>query len=472
MQHLMAVGGSLSSLGSICASVARNAKDRASTLSKMLAGRDKSINELLKDVDAELGCDANHGFSPVIPPTRSPFREGERPHDYKAPSPQRSHIPMPQKGLPPAFPTPPPRTPSSPPPSKPRNTEYRPQERGPIESEKKPLRTPTMPAPKSLDNASLALSKQYRENFAIYKNTVVRLIRSCDDILIRHSEIARDLQAIQVIARELDSWMRRPILAVDTINKRIAARDALVKHVKELRNKIEILSRRFRQRQSLHCTDVDVCELDSIIYQHQKIFGKKGWFVNLRNKLDAFKSFLGSSDARTVAERLERLNSTLDGVANNLKAAAIRINTEINAEKGRRAAVDAVKARLTVALRNAQVHYQRIVPKGKLVFRTTSTQTGTHVSPTAEELHRDVTAAMTPLWQQLSVACQQVGKLQKDILRLLPSDLNKTKAFPTYIIIGCVRVQCGTSTIAVPILTTFPFAKPRLLTRLPRSFYG
>ena len=81
MQRLMAVGGSLSSLGSICASVARNAKDRASTLSKMLAGRDKSINELLKDVDAELGCDANHGFSPVILPSRSPFREGEHSHD-------------------------------------------------------------------------------------------------------------------------------------------------------------------------------------------------------------------------------------------------------------------------------------------------------------------------------------------------------------------------------------------------------
>ena len=114
MQHLIAVGGSLSSLGSICASVARNAKDRASTLSRMLAGRDKSIDELLKDIDAELGCDVNHGFSPVIPPSRSPFREGERSHDYKDPTPQRSHIPMPQNGFPPAFPTPPPRTPSSP----------------------------------------------------------------------------------------------------------------------------------------------------------------------------------------------------------------------------------------------------------------------------------------------------------------------------------------------------------------------
>ncbi len=461
MQHLMAVGGSLSSLGSICTSVARNAKDRASTLSKMLAGRDKSINELLKDIDAELGCDANHGFSPVIPPSRTPFKEGESSHDYKDPAPRRSHIPIPQKGLPP-------RTPSSPPPSdprapsKPRNPEYRPQERVPIESERKPLRTPTMPAPQSLDNVSLALSKQYRENFDLYKNTVERLIRSCDDILNGYSEIDTDLQAIQYIARELDSVMRRPILAVDAINKRIATRDALVKRVKELRNKLETLSRRFRQRQSLHCTDVDVCELDSIIYQHQKIFGKKGWFVNLRNKLESFKSFLGSSDARTVAERLERLNSTLDGVANNLKAAAIRINSEINAEKGRRAAVDAVKARLTVALRNAQVHYQRIAPKSKLVFQTTSTQTGTHVSPTAEELRKDVTTAMTPLWQQLSVACQQIDKLQKDILRLSPSDLNMTKAFPAYIIIGGVRIQCETSTIAVPILTTFPFAKPRL----------
>ena len=319
-----------------------------------------------------------------------------------------------------------------------------------------------MPAPKPLDNASLALSKQYRENLALYKTTVMRLIKACDDILIMQGEVARDLLAIQEIARELDSWLRRPVLAVDEINKRIATRNALVQRAKEARNKLDNLSRRFRQRQSLHCADAEVCELDSIIYQHQKFVGKKSWFVNLRKKLEAFKSFPGSSDAQSVASRLERLNSTLDNIANNLKNVAMRINADINAEKGRRAAVDAGKAKLAVALRNAQVHYQRMVPKGKLVFRTTSTQAGTRVYPTAEELRKDVMAVMEPLWQQLSAACQQIGKLQKDLARLLPSDLNKTKTFPAYVIIGGVWIRNGVATVVAPVLTTFPFVKPRL----------
>lgn len=468
LQNLTAVGGSLRSLNSICAVIARNAASRASTLSKMLSGRNKSIDELLSDVDAELGCDASHGFAPINPPAKEPSRGTDCSQTFNPPSSPRSKNTKSRNDLNPSYMPTPCRTPYAPTPSyskKPANQEssqYSPVEETRIESERSPLRAPAMPVRKNLDNASIALDKQYGENFVLYKNTLVKLVNSCDEILVQHDGVAVDLKSAQDIARELDSWMRRPVLDADVIRKRIEVRETLIRRLKDARTKIENISQRFRQRQTLHCMDIDVCKLDNIITQYQQTFGKKRWFVDFRNKLETFKSFLGCADARVVATQLERLNSNLDSIARTLKAVAMRINSDISTEKERRASIDAAQERLDIVLRNAKLHYQRMLPKGKLVFQTVSFQSGTIVKPTLEELRKDVAGAFALLWRQLSTVCQQVSNLQKDILNLSTLDLNKTKAFPAYIIIGGVRVQCGTSAVVVPVLTSFPFVKPRL----------
>lgn len=463
IRHLTAVGGSLRSLGSICASVKRNALDRASVLSKLLAGRERSVDELLKDVDSELGCDTSHGFSSVdLGFSRSlEAREDDAsighasPASFHVPSPRRpkvyvssahtSHAPS-----------------SSAATSVSTSSSRRSPEISPIRSESSLSRTTTMTLAKTLDAASAALDKQYKQNFVLYANTLVKIIKSCDNILILHGEIVRNLQLAQKYAEELDSWTHRPELAVDAVNKRIAAHDALAHRVEMARKKLESLSCRLAERESLHRSDSDVGELENIIYQNHKIFGEKSWFVGLQQKLESFKSLFGSTDARDVASRLQRLNSTLNNVVDNLNAIVTRVNADIGTEKGRRAAIADVQAKLDAALRIAQSNYRNIIAKGTLTFRKLSTARGTAIQPSATQVLKDVSATMTPLWQRLTIASQEVGKLQKDIVKLAPSDINLTQTFPAYIIIGGVHIQCGPSSIITPVLTKFPFARPRL----------
>lgn len=450
LQQLTAVGGALNSLGSLCVAIRRNAQDRASVIEKVMSGRDCSLEELIEKIDVELGCDVSLGFSPSNSYLDRPAKRPEN-------SPRRNR---------PSYPNAPPthERPSGNRPSNPEEKcpEYR-RKDGPLEERKKtPLNTPNMPPPQSLDADSIRLNQQYRHNFAIYQSAVIGAIKSCDNILHLQGEIIRDVQNAKVFAQGLDSLGRRPELSIDVVNKRIAQRAALVCRVKDARKKAESLSSRLAQRQALHFTDVDVSELENAFYRHQKIFEGKSWFAELQKKLGSYKLFLASPDARSVASRLQSLNSVLNRIAEDLNAVAKRVNSELDTEKERRAAVSAQRQKLDGALRTAQANYRRMVPNGALKFLSVSTASGTVVKPTLDEVRNAVSATLSPLWRQLSEACRQICNLQKDLGALSVSELNKTKAFPTYVIVGSLGVRLGASALSVPVLTTFPFARPRL----------
>lgn len=458
LQNLVAASGSFQTLDSLCAIIRKNAEDRAFLLSKLLKGRERSVEELIKDIDAELGCDEHHGFPPVTPSYKRQ-QEGDR-------SPNRPYAPSPPRN--PYAPPSPPSTPYAPPPPTRRplppshSPDFHSPGKKPVDSDKPPSRTPPMPIPKTLDEASIALGQQYRRNLALYAEICKKLLKSCNDIALLHEEIVVKRQIAQTIANDVYLCLHRPKIAVDVLKKRKEAHAALDSRLKDLRKKMDVLSSRLAQRESLHSKDVEIYSLQRAINQHQKIFRGKKWFVDFQNKLCSFQSFKSSSDVRAVEIRLHRLKSSMDAIAATLKAAAMRVNADISTEKGRREAIDDAQSRLDNALRNTQLAYRRMSPRGALQFHVASTRTGKLVRPSLEEIQNEVSAVIRPLWQRLTTNCQEICKNQKDLNHLSAADLNQTKTFPAFVILGGVRIQCESYIATAPFLSAFPFVRPRL----------